>query len=252
MNKQQRLTLLSGVGVGAGLMYLLDPDGGRRRRSLVKDKGAHAFRQGSGVVVKTSKNVGNRAKGLAAGVGSRLRRDEPSEEVLIARVRSKMGRHVSHPGAIEVTVEDGCVVLSGPVPASEAVRLLSVVRSVKGVVEVEDRLEVTEEEENGRSSRWYNPLQSHWPPVTRVLAGATGGTLALAGLKRRGAVGAALGTVGLGLLARGLTNADFSRALHLRRRSSGNGSEETADAAATGENLSPSDAESGSEPLHGI
>jgi hypothetical protein len=48
-------------------------------------------------------------------------------------------------------------------------------------------------------------------PAARLLAGAAGGALALSGLKRRDKVGAALGGVGLGLLAtsglagRGLT-----------------------------------------------
>jgi hypothetical protein len=49
-------------------------------------------------------------------------------------------------------------------------------------------------------------------PAARLLAGAAGGALALTGLKRRDKVGAALGGVGLGLLAtsglagRGLTD----------------------------------------------
>ncbi len=32
------IALLSGIGVGAALMYVLDPDRGRRRRALARDK----------------------------------------------------------------------------------------------------------------------------------------------------------------------------------------------------------------------
>ena len=36
MNKG--VTLIGGVGLGAALMYMLDPDRGKRRRALVQDK----------------------------------------------------------------------------------------------------------------------------------------------------------------------------------------------------------------------
>jgi hypothetical protein len=32
------LTFIGGMGVGASLMYMLDPDRGSRRRALVRDK----------------------------------------------------------------------------------------------------------------------------------------------------------------------------------------------------------------------
>lgn len=195
MNRQQ-WTLLSGVGLGAGLMYLLDPAAGRRRRALVLDKASHAFSTGGDAVFKTSKQVGNRAKGLAAGVGSRLHRQDVADEVIVARVRSKMGRHVSYPSQVSVVAEDGRVTLSGPVRASEAARLLGAVQAVKGVQEVDDRLEIVggaDDPENFQAdgSRWSRLRDS------RLASGA-------AALKRPPALGAALGTVALGLLARSL------------------------------------------------
>jgi uncharacterized membrane protein len=42
-------------------------------------------------------------------------------------------------------------------------------------------------------------------PTARLMTGTAGGALAAYGAKRRDAMGAALGIVGLGLLARGLT-----------------------------------------------
>jgi uncharacterized membrane protein len=61
-----------------------------------------------------------------------------------------------------------------------------------------------------------------WTPAARLLAGAAGGGLALYGATRRGRIGAALGSLGLGLIVRGLTDAPL-------RRLAGRGVEEGVD-----------------------
>lgn len=119
-----------------------------------------------------------------------------SDRRLKARVRSTLGYHVSNPGAIAVYVENGQVTLGGPVLVSEVAGLRTAVEEVKGVQGVLDHLEVQETLADAPKSRTL-------PPTARLLAGAAGGALALAGLKRRDKVGAALGGVGLGLLATG-------------------------------------------------
>ena len=203
MNRQQ-WTLLSGVGLGAGLMYLLDPAGGRRRRALVRDKTAHALHKGGGAALKTSRHVGNRAKGLAAGVSSRLQREDVADEVIVARVRAKLGHHVSQPSLVGVVAEDGRVTLSGPVPTEEAGPLLGAVRAVRGVKEIDDRLEVQERErdaedtEEAGSFDGYDAGASRWARLR--------GSRLVSGLSHHKALGAgaALGTVALGVLARNL------------------------------------------------
>jgi uncharacterized membrane protein len=60
--------------------------------------------------------------------------------------------------------------------------------------------------EDGR--RQLRVLRDHvtgeWTPAARLLAGAAGGGLAFYAVRRRGGVGAALGSLGIGLLARGI------------------------------------------------
>jgi hypothetical protein len=234
-----------GAGLGAGLMYLLDPQGGRRRRAVAKDKAASALNKGGNAVKKTSRDLGNRTKGLVAEVGSRLRRDdvEVDDQVLRDRVRSKLGRAVSHASALEVTAENGRVTLSGPVLALEADRLLDAVRSVKGVRDVECRFDLHAHSEDHPAFQADGPSASRlanrrWvPAATRVLAGTAGGALAVAGFKKKGPLGIALRTVGLGLLARGATNADPGRLASLVRRGKGRNevSGESAAGSLTGE-----------------
>src|SRR3954454_4731973 len=103
MNKG--LTLISGVGLGAALMYVLDPDRGRRRRALFRDQLVHAASIVPDAFDATARDLTNRTRGLVAAASSIFNSEEVPDEVLVDRVRSKMGRVVSHPHAIEVTVD---------------------------------------------------------------------------------------------------------------------------------------------------
>jgi gas vesicle protein len=58
--------ILGGVALGAIAMFLLDPDKGRRRRALARDKMySTAIRTGKRIDAK-SRDLANRAKGLRA------------------------------------------------------------------------------------------------------------------------------------------------------------------------------------------
>ena len=143
MNTRDQLALLGGVGLGASLMYLLDPVGGRRSRAVARDKTVHGLKVSGKALRKTSADMGNRTKGLVAKAGSRLRTggmDDTDDQILSARVRSKLGRCLAHPSAVQVEAEDGRIILSGKVSAGEFDTLLSKVQKVKGVHEVESRL----------------------------------------------------------------------------------------------------------------
>jgi hypothetical protein len=226
LNRQQ-WTLVSGLGMGAGLMYLLDPQAGGRRRALVRDKAVSAYSSGSDVVRKTSRDLGNRSKGLAAGVRSKLKKDDADDLVLRDRVRSKMGRWVSKPGAIDVTVSDCVVTLRGHVPEDEVDRLLKKVRKVKGVEDVVCELAIGDSEDVS-SLLTEGEVQGsprHWTKAARLLAGTAGGALAVAALTQRGkmgtALGATLGTVGLGLLAGGVGGSKVNPTRLLKRHGNG-------------------------------
>lgn len=56
--------ILGAIGVGATLMYLLDPDRGNRRRALIRDKMVKLNRQTQEAVSGRMKDVSNRAKGM--------------------------------------------------------------------------------------------------------------------------------------------------------------------------------------------
>ncbi|HEX5720399.1 MAG TPA: hypothetical protein VF179_29865 [Thermoanaerobaculia bacterium] len=99
MKKRNPLTLLGGVGLGAGLMYLLDPDGGRRRRALARDKAVHGLKVSGKALRKTSVDVGNRTRGLVAGAASRLRKGDADDHRLGEESKSSNGSRRLSPRA---------------------------------------------------------------------------------------------------------------------------------------------------------
>jgi uncharacterized membrane protein len=216
--------VIGGLGIGAGLMYFLDPDRGKRRRADIGNKVRHVVSKADDAVGKTARDLANRLTGIIAEAESALLpRDIPSNPVLVARVRTRLGRIVSHPGSIEVNASEGRVTLSGPVLATEVERLLDIVSSTKGVVGVENRLEVHEQAgtipglQGGRptAAETCAFLQVNWSPASRLLAGAAGGALLVYGAKRRGILGSAVGPVGFALLSRAITNLELKRIVGL-------------------------------------
>jgi uncharacterized membrane protein len=221
MNRQ--LTLLGGVGLGAVLMYMLDPDRGKRRRGLVRDNLATATNKVPDAISTTARDFSNRVQGLAAQASSVFSSEEASDEVLVARVRSKLGRVVSHPSSIEVAGSQGRMVLSGPILAHEVDALVACAKGVPGVKDVESQLEVHKEAgdvpglQGGkpRSGDRLDLLQENWSPTTRLLAGAAGGALTVYGLSRRDPLSLGIAAIGIGLLARGVTNLEMKRLVGL-------------------------------------
>ena len=139
---------ISAAALGAGLIYLLDPNSGRSRRAAAADKVTRIVNDTGRAFRNTGKMVQdlmNRGRGTVHETRSRLARGSgPSTpEQLLQRVRSEMGHAVSHAGAIQVMADaDGTVTLGGRVLASEVDALLTTINKVPGVNQVINRLDV--------------------------------------------------------------------------------------------------------------
>lgn len=221
MNKG--LTFGAGLGLGTGLMFLLDPDRGKRRRALLRDKCVWSARKTGEAAQVTARDIRNRAQGIASSIQSSFNSEPVDNAKLMERVRSKLGRVVSHPHAIDVSAQNGRITLSGPILTEEVPYLLACVNRVSGVNEVVNHLEPHQAADNHpslqggreRQGSRFEFMQENWSPAARFIAGAVGASLAAYGGTRRGALGAGLGTAGLLLLARGVTNTGFSNLWHL-------------------------------------
>jgi uncharacterized membrane protein len=201
-------------------MYITDPQTGRRRRALARDKVQHLVNKTGDAIQVTTRDLNNRVQGIRAEASRRIIGSSvvSDDQLLMERVRAKLGRAVSHPHAIKVEAHDGRVVLSGPIIAHEKEQLLKVVRDVPGVLDVQDNLEVHDKPDipslQGGKPRQPLPsfLQDNWPPALRAIAAVGGGALGYYGMKRRQSpAGVALTAVGTALVARGLINMPFKR-----------------------------------------
>jgi uncharacterized membrane protein len=219
MRTNSGLVGAGGMALGGALMYLLDPDRGARRRHVIRDRAARAGRVTGEGLETAARDMRNRARGLAASARGRLRGRDADDSVLEARVRTELGRAVSHPGAIDVYVEDGRVILTGAVLESELEQLLDRVRKVPGVSEVDNQLRVHATAEGvpalqGGHPRWparFELQQENWAPAVRALTAGAGTAVLIWALRRRDFAAGLVGVGALSLLARGATNIPLRR-----------------------------------------
>jgi len=210
---------LAGIyGAGALTMYFLDPQRGKRRRAELKDALVHSGHRVQKFADRFGRDFTHRFEGTVAEAKSLFQEERVPDEILEQRVRSALGRTVSHPHAIDVKCKDGSVTLSGWILADELQDLEKAVQAVKGTQELATLLHATDHPEHiselqGGTKRKYvaQLLQESWSPTTRVIGGGAGLGLIAYGLSQRESLGVAVGLGGAGLLLRSITNAPLRR-----------------------------------------
>lgn len=92
------LTLLKGLGLGAGMMYFFDPISGNRRRAMVSDQINHAFAVGNRQACTAYRDASNRLQGVGAEMGHLM---EESDQPMMERLQEgamSMGRTLGMQG----------------------------------------------------------------------------------------------------------------------------------------------------------
>ena len=158
---EHSVTLLSGMALGAGLMYMFDPARGAARRSYVRGKMAHGARLLKCRLNKQARNLGNHLTGSIAEVRSSIRDrlrfiDDP---VLVERVRAQLGHVISHPRLVDVVARKGRITITGDILDRELEKIANCIPRIRGV-------------------RGFKlELDSHSQPELERLAGLKSGTL---------------------------------------------------------------------------
>jgi uncharacterized membrane protein len=221
----ERYLLLTGAALGAGLMYILDPISGKRRRAFARDTMTHLTKEADRVVGQTARDLRNRYEGVVAEAEGLWTQQEVADDVIADRVRTAGGRVVSHPRSLEVSAENGWITLSGLILAAEEKRLLRRIGRVPGVRGVENKLRVFKSTAHisglqggvPRQER-FELMQSNWSPAIRLLSILGGGAAAFYGLRHWNLAGLTTGLAGVALAARGLTNTELRELLGVAPR----------------------------------
>ncbi|MFL6674395.1 MAG: SRPBCC family protein [Massilia sp.] len=201
---QQRMTdtgldlgkLLAGAAAGAVLMYMLDPDRGRARRSQTSEKIMGMGRQTGATLSNALERVGSRFSG-AAGSTAGEAMDTASRVASSVKPNGAADRPMSE--TVSRIASDAGSALSG-----------SMNQVTEAASNVAGRVRQAVQGMRGRSGKrgmaGATDMQGGWAPAMRSSAMFGGGMLGLYGLMRRSPIGMALGLAGIALLARGITN----------------------------------------------
>jgi uncharacterized membrane protein/gas vesicle protein len=217
--------MLTGASLGASAVYLFDPVLGKRRRALLRDQARGSTNDIKNFFDVAVRDLKHRIIGIAGDIRYQTRGQQVDDSKLRARVESKMGRFVSHPRAVDISVQSGLVVLRGHILEHEILPLLSALESIPGVREVQNELTTHTRAENfpalqGGIERTGNRpeiFQENWSPATRLICGAVGAITLMRGLKPSGLKdGVMLGT-GMLLLSRSISNRPILQLLGARR-----------------------------------
>ncbi|HUQ19075.1 MAG TPA: BON domain-containing protein [Gemmatimonadaceae bacterium] len=145
-DREKQIALFVGAGLGAALMFILDPARGSRRRAIVRDKTVKVIRQGGRAIHDRGEDIGNRLTG-AAHEWKAKRLPPPANDQLEERIRAELGHNVEHSHAITVTAQDGSVTLGGYGLRDELEDILDTARHVNGVRKVRSEMQIKDSPE---------------------------------------------------------------------------------------------------------
>lgn len=176
------LTWLGGMGLGAGLMCLFDPAAGDRRRAVLRERVLGKLGLGGAEAGNDGAPAGSLVNELTGLVREGRLQSRVQDLLTVLLLRARLLSASTHPGLIEVRIQDGRVVLSGAVLHRELEDVVSTVVSTPGVTEVTHQLEVVERAEDlPVSMPGLGLLPSAQTPEGRLLLLGLGGALLVFG-----------------------------------------------------------------------
>ena len=133
MRKLLKFAVLGGIG--AALAYFFDPDSGRRRRALARDRSAAWLRSQRETAQRKSRYASDRVEGIKHEIVGSTEIEAPNDATVAQKIQSEVLRHYDA-SRVNVNVENGVAVLRGELKHPEEINAL--VRDVERVAGVRD------------------------------------------------------------------------------------------------------------------
>jgi osmotically-inducible protein OsmY len=132
------------LSLGALVAYLADPQSGRRRRNMLRDRTLASFRRTGRKTARAGQGVAAQAHGITRKLTHLKEEQKPQADdtTLAQKVQTEIFRDVDVPkGQINVNAQDGVIQLRGEVPGADLIDdLVNRARKVQGVRDVENLL----------------------------------------------------------------------------------------------------------------
>jgi osmotically-inducible protein OsmY len=152
-------TVAGAIAAGAAGAYFLDPDNGKRRRHIARDRALALIRKPARTAVREAERRASYAQGVVKGAvhdattyGGDRDASRLNDPALAAKVESEVFRDPDSPkGAVSINVEGGVVYLRGELGSREDIEgLVAATKQVDGVGEVRSMLHLPGEEPPGK------------------------------------------------------------------------------------------------------
>ncbi len=138
-----RSYLIAG-GIGATLQFFLDPDLGRRRRIMARDRSAAVMRRGIRKLGRFGRRIASDISGRRDQLMHSLEPDAlpPNDETLKSKVETELFRDPTFSkGRININTEHGVIVIRGEVDRLEDIEAIeSRICEIAGVTEIRNLL----------------------------------------------------------------------------------------------------------------
>jgi osmotically-inducible protein OsmY len=140
--ERSRASAVAGAATGAAGMYFLDPEQGKGRRHVARDRARKVLRRAGRETVRQARHAeGKLHEARSHGAEAK---PQPDDMTLEHKVESEIFRDPDAPkSSVNVNAENGVVYLRGEVPSREQIDgLVAATRAVNGVQDVRNLLHV--------------------------------------------------------------------------------------------------------------
>jgi hypothetical protein len=123
------------------ILHFLDPKRGRHDRAILRDRSLRAIRRATHQAEVSARGFQQRVRGRAARLKSQAFNEPVTDDLLVRRAAAALGRLVSDPHQVGLTADEGKLIVTGFIPASELKHSLEALAKVRGVKSVETQLD---------------------------------------------------------------------------------------------------------------